>query len=472
MPYTGEPAKKRGVRERLEAFITHTATEIIVAILIVISVVLVVVEAATAPGSLTHIRVAWVNDFITVIFCVELLIRFFAERKKLRFFRRYWVDILAVVPLFRAFRFLRVLRLLRLFRVGIILGRHLAFFHRSFQFIRLEYVIIILSIVMAVLMGALSMRYAEGADNVAFDTFEETIWYASMTLVGGEPIGGEPQTPMGRMITLTLMMGGLTVFAIFAGTVSAIMVDSLRNLKFRHMEIDELEHHVVLCGWNSAGFLVLDELMHDPRFKEVVVIAEGVDLSETRLFKALPHRLYFLPGDCTRMDVLREAGIDRAACAVILADDTKEERSLQDRDARSVLAAMLIEKLNAEIYTTVQLMNRDNEASLRRVGVEEIIVSDEYVGNIMASVIRNRGIVTMLDELLTSKYGHQFFRCPCPAEYVGLTVADAVSKLKLEHNATLLAVDREGHPMNVNPPANLMLRESHLLVIAAEKPLA
>ena len=170
-------------------------------------------------------------------------------------------------------------------------------------------------------------------------------------------------------------------------------------------------------------------------------------------------------------DALKNAGVERAEVAIILADDGKEDRTPQDRDARTVLAALLIEKLNATIYTTVQLLNRDNEASLRRAGVEEIIVSDEYVGNIMASVVRNRGIVSVLEELLTAKHGHQFFKSKVPRLLVGKTVADAMSILKVEHDATLIAVDRGGGVAGivVNPPSDLVLDAEFSIIVAASE---
>jgi hypothetical protein len=123
----------------------------------------------------------------------------------------------------------------------------------------------------------------------------------------------------------------------------------------------------------------------------------------------------------------------------------------------------------------VQLLNRDNEASLKQVGVEEIIVSEEYVGNIMATVTRNRGIVCMLDELLTTAYGHQFYRCRVPDELIGMNIGDAIAHLKKNHDATLLAVDLQpgagAHSVKVNPPTDLVLEKTHYVYIAASQPL-
>ena len=445
-------------------------------ILIVISVVLVLVELSMAPTERGYQMLVWVNDGLTGVFIVELVLRYLAEQRKLRFFKRYWIDILAVIPLFRSFRVLRILRLLRLYRLGMLVSRRLTRVSGVFQVVKAEYLLVGLSILVVVLMGAFSMRLVEGRTNPDFGTLEKALWFAVMSVVGGEPIGGNPTTRLGNLVTLILMLGGLTVFAIFTGTISAFMINSLRNLKFRAMEIEDLEGHAIVCGWNRAGFLMLEELLHDKeRFKHIVVITEREDLEADPYFQRNQEHLFVLVGDYTRGDVLRRAGLPKASYALLLADSSKEERSGQDRDARTVLAAMLIEKTKKDIYTVVQLLNRDNETSLRMMGVEEIIVSDEYVGNIMATVAKNRGIVSILDDLLTARYGHQFFKCPVPASLEGVSVSDAMSALKRDYDATLLGVDllgsEGGEGIKVNPPGELILKRTHLLIVAAAKPL-
>ena len=460
-------------RDRLAAIMNNTRTELFVALLIIISVALVLWEASVSSSWEHYETLALANDALTWVFIVELTLRFLAERRKMRFFRRFWIDIIAVLPLMRGFRILRVLRLLRLFRVGMIVGRHLRFFTGRASFMRLEYVLITLAIFVSVLIGAVSIRFAEARVNPAFESIGDSLWFALLTLIGGEPIGAEPVTEFGRVITAGLMMGGLTVFAIFTGTVSAVMVDSLRSIRFRSMEIDEISNHLVICGWNRAGELVIDELLHSSEYGHIVVVAEDEHIDDLELLRMHEHRIYFVHGDYTRLDVLRQAGVDRARVAILLSDDSKDDRTLQDRDARTVLAAMLIEKLNPSIYTTVQLHNRDNETSLRRIGVEEVIVSDEYVGNIMASVVRNRGIVSVLDELLTAKRGHQFIKVPVPANLAGKTVGDALPTLKAEHDCTLIAVDTGGGSSGivVNPPADFVLEPDHAIIVAgAERP--
>lgn len=460
------------LKEKTRRLLEHPVTEAVVAIAIVVSVVLVLMEAWLPEGSPTYWSVVRINDGLTIAFILELFLRFFAERRRERFARKYWYDILAVLPVLRG---LRILRVLRLFRVGIIATRRLRKFSAAFHVVRVEYVIVGMTLLSLVLVGGLSLRLAEGSANADFASLEKTIWFSVLTLVAGEPIGGAPTTTLGQTVTLVMMLSGLTVFAIFTGTVSAVMVNVLKRVRLHDMELDELYDHIVICGWNQAGPLMLAELLRDEQFSHFVVVTQSDRVEQEEVIRAHPDRVLCLCGDYTRMETLQEAGIARAKSALLLADETLEDRPAQDRDARTVLAAMLIEKINSTIYTTVQLLNRENEASLREVGVEEIIVSEEYVGHVMATVTKSRGVVAMLDELLTSRYGHQFFRCRLPDELAGQTVAKALVHLKEEHNALLLAVDeKEGgsvEAIEVNPRAGRILEADCHIFIAASQPL-
>jgi len=462
----------QSMQRRIRRFMSHWITELCVAVLIVISVALVIVEEALAQGSTWHHTIWLTNHVVTGVFVLELSLRFYGEKRKKHFFRRYWYDIIAVIPLFRVARFLRVFRLLRLFRFGVIATRRLSRVSQLFRYVRVEYVIISLVALTAVLIGGLSMRYVQPG----VESIPQALWFSLLTLVAAEPIGADPSTPLARVVTVTLMLGGMTVFAVLTGTVSALMIDTLRDLKLRPMALEDLEDHVIVCGWNQAGPLIVEELLHDGRFEHVVVVTEREDMENHSIVQGHPSAVFTVQGDYTRLEVLEEASLRHASHALLLADDTLDERSSQDRDARTVLTAMLTEKLNDEIHTTVQLLNRDNQSSLRQIGVEEIIVSDEYVGNIMATVTKNRGIITMLDELLTAQYGQQFYKEKVPEALVGVEVREAIGMLKCEYDATLLGVDLHDptarNRILVNPPNHLELEEGHELFLAAGEALS
>lgn len=468
------------MRQRLDRFIHHTATELVVALLILLSIALMVAERLHPADD--PMRRFWeeLGNGITLLFIVELSIRWWVARSSRHFWREYWLDVIATVPLARPLRMLRVLRLLRLIRLGARLSRRTHRMTLLFQEGLAQNLVIAVALLMVFLFGAVGINLVEHR-NAAFRDFGQAVWWSLCTMMAGEPIGGEPTTWAGRLITLVVMLGGFTIFAMFTGVISALMVTRLRTgMEVKEMELEELHDHYVICGWNRAGRRIIRELQTDPatRHQPIVLIAElerDPDLPQEHVNAGL---IFFLRGDYTAADVLRRARIEEAGRAILLADKSRP-RSDQDRDARTVLAALTIEKLHPGIHTCVELLNRENGKVLELSGVEEILVGDEYMGNLIANATRTGGLIPALDELLRAGYGNQFYRLPVPAELAGKPVAEAMAWLKRERDLLLLGVlpaeassaaDSRPAPL-VNPPGDLRIEpEDHLLVVGRATP--
>ncbi len=465
-------------RSRLERFINHKYTDIAIALLIlgsIFSLVLETIWEGRIGEQGNHNLCMLINDVITCIFIIELTIRFLTYRKKRRFFKAYWLDIIAVLPVMRAFRIIRFVRLLRIFRMGILLNRRFFSVSRIFREGVKEYMFIFFIIIMVVLTGGMAIRILEGGTNPAFGSLLETLWWSTMSMISGEPINAMPHTFWGKVVTLVLMLGGLTVFAVFTGVVSAVMVQKLRGgIHVKDLELEDLKNHIIICGWHRSAGLIIEEFQADKEFKvtPIVLIAEFTEpppLDYTHIDK---NQIYIIKDDYTKIDVLKRAGVEKAKIAFILPDKTIA-RSDQDRDARSVLAALIIEKLNNDIFTCVELLNRDNETHLQMAGVEEVIVSDEYSGNIMAAAARNFGIISILNELFTSKYGNQFYKLEVSSSWVGKSAFELYTWLKDKYNAILLSVEKkEGNWKNhtqVNPENTYCFEDGDRIIVISQK---
>ncbi len=461
------------LRQKLHQFIHHPVVDTTIMIMILASVALLIVELSLHDPTIRH-QVALIGDIFTGIFIAELSIRYYVARKKSRFFRQYWIDIIAVIPWVRSLRLLRLLRLLRIFRMGLLLTRRLRTISSVFSGAGGEALILMMIIAIVVLASAMGIRVLEGHGHPDFGSLEQGLWWAVMTLIAGEPVGGEAQTTAGKMLTLGVMLGGLTLFAIFTGVVSAVMVERLRNINVRTMEIEELRHHIVICGWNRSGKTILRELSKDPRHVRngVVLVAEFEEEPDLGDHQIDPELLFVISGDFTQLSTLKECGVEYADRALLLADTTRE-RGGQDIDARTVLAAIAIERMNPEIFTSVELLNRENGAHLKIMGVEEIVVGDEYAGTLIAMNMRNRGISGLVNELMTVGEGNQFFKLEVPKTLVEHSVKEASQVLQDKHRAILVAIERTDAEGNretfTNPPPEQTLQSNDQIVVIARK---
>ncbi|RME52504.1 MAG: ion transporter, partial [Deltaproteobacteria bacterium] len=160
------PSPLTRVNDFLKRLIQHPVTDLVVILLILTSLVVLVLQMIyERKDPQLGVLLERLTQLITLLFFVELSLRFSVERSKRRFFRRYWLDILALAPYFRAFRVLRIFMLLRIFRLGKLLGRHM----RQMRFLLLEgiaeHLILLLVIVALVLGCAFLIEFVEGEVN-------------------------------------------------------------------------------------------------------------------------------------------------------------------------------------------------------------------------------------------------------------------------------------------------------------------
>jgi len=466
------------LKTQLDRFIHDSRTELVLVLLILLSVILLIIEV-----SLEHTAGAWAEvreslklagDGVNGLFVLELVIRLYVASHKRRFFRNYWLDILSVLPAFPFFRLFRLLRVVRLLRAGILINRRLNAVSASLAAGLGAQLGVLMILAGVVLVGALGIYVAEGRSNPEVGSLGKAVWWSFFTLAAGQPIGELPLSDTGRLIAMVEVLGGITLFAVFTGVVSAFMVQRLRTgMEVRDVELDELNGHIVVCGWNRAGQRMLEALQADPDFREraIAVVAEFSEPPEAELRRVDRRRVYFHKGDYTKMEVLEEVGIRRAAQAILLADKTLP-RSDQDRDARTVLAALTIEKLNPGIFTCAQLLDRRNNVQLQVAGVEEVVVDDEVSGRLLATNIRTEGVTDFFSEILSINVGNDVLKTRLPAGWGNPTFGEAARRLKDQHDALLLGVKRQAgdrQELLLNPALSLPLAPGDELIFLARK---
>jgi voltage-gated potassium channel len=415
---------------------------------------------AAMPGTALGVAV----EGLRWLFRLELLCRYWVARRKQRFWLTYGLDVIALLPWHPS------LGLLRIWRLGELLKRRLSQ-RRDFDAGQALDVPISVTLVLILIvgMGTLTIHYVEQKPLL------EAFWYTVYSFISNEP-QGEVATEPGRFTTLLLMMSGLLLFALVTGIVSAVMIERFQTaIEIRRLSLEELRGHIIICGWNRNGPVILQELQSEAKLQDlpIVIVAEFSEPVDQTLSGVNHAQLYFHAGDYTRIDVLEAVGIRHASQAILLADSTRP-RSDQDRDARTVLAALTIERLNPSVHTCAQLLDRRNDVQLRSAGVEDVVVGDEMTSYLIATSARNQGLTDVLAELMTVQVGNQFYKVSIPADWVGMTFLEASQRLKQKSDAILLAIERGSRLSRqslVNPAASLLLESGdELIVIARRQP--
>ncbi len=481
----------------LRRFFHQIWVEILIGVLVIISVTLTLAEfwleaqlatglnsVPTFLGALTQRTMdsmVLVNDIITTVFVVELTLRFLAASSKKRFFSEFWLDIIATLPLFRVFRAARALRLLRLgrlFRLFGVMSRLSGHYPAMFRRGIFDFLLITGLLVLTVLFGTLAITHFEtsnrkkmaqpiggaGSQSVAAVNvvgegvgesenqfnLNRSFWFSIYTLFAGEPIPDAPRTLSGKIVSVFLMFMGLTIFAIFAGTVSAFMVDRMR-MEGRVVDWEALQNHIIICGWTPKTLTIIEEYRASPTTRRIpIVVITEIEREQLEEACSKFPSVYFLQEDFTKVTALERAGIAQAKTCLVLTD-TSGGRSEQDADARTILAALTVEKLNESVYTCAEIVNRSYATHLEDGKVNDFVVSGEYGAHMLAQAAMNKGLVGILSELMTYQHGNEFYRLPVPESWVGASFDEKLTDVKKSDDIILVAVQSQGDSPVVNP---------------------
>ncbi len=491
----------------LNKFFNRASVEIGIGVLVLASVMLTLVEfwleseisrslnsqhPLTAWGSWSRENLGWImliNELITLVFIVELTLRYLAASSKRAFFAEFWLDIIATIPMFRIFRSARALRLLRLIRLLRLLGifsRLSNHYPSIFRKSAVDFLMICGMLVVAVGFGTLAITHFENSNprglNAAaeidlsedgeppqeFD-LQSSFWFSIYTLLSGEPIPGPPKSLSSKLVTVFLMFMGMTIFAIFAGTVSAFMVDRMRS-EGRVVEWDALSGHIVICGWTQKTPIIIREYRASPASRKIpVVVITEVDPELLESESESLGNVMFVHDDFTKVNALHRAGISRAKTCLVLSDLTGG-RSEQDADARTILAALTVEKINESVYTCAELVNRSYASHLEAGNVNDFVVSGEYGAHILAQAAMKRGLVNVVTELMTYERGNEFYRVPIPDSWVDTTFDEQLTKVRQRNNVILVAVHQAGGEAIINPDGYTFAAGDEVVLISRAEP--
>lgn len=211
--------------------------EVIIGLLAIISIILIAVESLVtlSEGWLFGLYAA--DMAICLIFAWEFVHRLRYAENRLAFLKAHGFEVLAMVPAFALYTAgaipglsagLRSLRLVRVIRVALVIARQARFFRASGDFVRRSGLIwlSVASLSIIFLGGFVVLHLESGTTHAQITNFSDAMWWSisTVTTVGYGDI--VPNTILGRIIGMVLMVVGIGVMAAFISQVSATLVES------------------------------------------------------------------------------------------------------------------------------------------------------------------------------------------------------------------------------------------------------
>lgn len=350
--------------------------------------------------------------------------------------------------------------------------------------------------------GFLVLLFERAAHAPDFTSFWNAMWWAlvTMTTVGyGDMV---PHSAGGRLVGILVMFSGVTLVSLLTATISSIFV-AQKIREGQGLEQIRMEGHIILCGWNMHAEKILDSLIR-LRPKSELRIALINDLPEESvnevLYKYQDIEMKFVRGDYTREVILERANIRKSSAVIIIPDIAHDDP--RTADERTILATLAVKGLSNQIRVIAFLRDRENWSHLKRTNVDEIVLSDEFGGYLLASNALEPGVPQSVRELLDPKTDRNLHQREVPKEFLGkpfsemfhhfyemnseiaiglyteeesisvldflsadTSALDAFIKRKLEESGHTAEQEEQLVRVNVNPPKDYVLRENDYIIV-------
>jgi voltage-gated potassium channel len=210
----------------------------------------------------------------------------------------------------------------------------------------------------------------------------------TITTVGFREL--EPLTGAGQIFTMALILAGVgtalyTLTVLLEALVEGHVGEAIERRRMDR-QIGALRGHVIVCGWGRVGRAAAREL--NGAGMAVVV----VDVDPGRV--ATIDRPYLqLCGDASDDDVLRHAGIDRAA-ALVAAVST---------DATNLFITLSGRSLRPDLFVVARAREESSVNKLLRAGADRVVNPQEIGGARIAAFVARPRVTEFLDVVMHAR---------------------------------------------------------------------
>lgn len=233
-------------------------------ILICFSTLIVMMESMSAVDAKIHNVLVFFEIIISLFFTVEYVFRIITIKNKKAYLFSFFgiIDFLAILPFYlslffpitKYFLILRMLRMLRIFRI-----LNLMDFMNDGYFIikalrnssRKIYIFLLFLIIFSVIAG--SMMFMVEGHREGFESIPQSIYWAvvTVTTVGYGDVS--PSTPLGKFVSVILMLAGYSIIAVPTGIVTAEMRNKRQDRalvcdRCGNDDIDDNARYCKICG--------------------------------------------------------------------------------------------------------------------------------------------------------------------------------------------------------------------------------
>ncbi|MGD2270513.1 MAG: potassium channel protein [Desulfobacterales bacterium] len=287
-----------------------------------------------------------------------------------------------------------------------------------------------------------------------FEAFYMTL--ITISTVGFSEI--KPLTVYGRVITIVIITGGVTLGAYTIGMLLRMFIEGELRKSFGRRKLEKkisaLRHHFIICGYGRIGKVICQEL----NAENIPFVVIEKDRSKIEGLEDLGY--LYIHMDATTEDALMAAGIKNARGIV------PAVRS----DANNVFITLTAKGLQPEIFVLSRASDEKNEAKLKRAGAQRVVSPHLIGGRRMAQVLKRPTVVDFIDiAMMESHLGLMMEEAKIGpnSHLIGKTLIE--SQLRQDFGVIIVAIKKPTNEMIFNPIPSEQLEAGDVIVVMGKK---
>ena len=275
-------------------------------------------------------------------------------------------------------------------------------------------------------------------------------WWAivTMTTVGYGDFS--PETPEGRIFAVFIMFVGIALVSLLTASISSIFV-AQKIREGKGLEKLTLADHIVLCGWNMNADKLINsiyQLKSDNKNFDLVLVNELSEEDITQIkSKFSKIRIHFVAGDFTNEETLHRAGIATSSCVIVIPNNLNNDN--ESHDEKTIFATLTIKSIDASIRVVAYLLDRENLTHIKRAEADEVVVSDDFSLNILASHVVDPGVPQVSNHLINTSSDSRLKRKTIPGNFIGKKYSELFNHFREEKGSLLIGLYYEDENLGI-----------------------
>ncbi len=297
------------------------------------------------------------------------------------------------------------------------------------------------------IFGGIILQWFETGD---ISKGNNPFWWAivTMTTVGYGDFS--PETTEGRVFAVLIMFAGITLVSLLTASISSIFV-AQKIREGKGLEKLNLADHIVLCGWNiNADKLInsLYELKSNDKSFDLVLVNELSEEDITQIKSKFSRiKIHFVAGDFTQEETLHRASVTTSNSVIVIPNNLNNDN--ESHDEKTIFATLTIKSIDASIRVVAYLLDRENLTHIKRAEADEVVVSDDFSINILASHILDPGVPQVSNHLINTSSDSRLKRKAIPVKFIGKKYSELFDHYRKDNGSLLIGLYYEDENLGI-----------------------